>query len=201
MKEALADTFAGIGSFFGISQPLIHLVAPDMTEYWNPDSEFGSKVRFRMTPPLRDAMDRDDDILVIAHSLGCMIAYDTFWKFARTGEYRPTYTDKEINLFVTLGCPLGDETVKKNLKGAQAHGLRRFPTNITSWLNIAAEDDFVSHDQEIVNDYKEMVPELTPSIKDERIYNLAVRHGKSNPHHGAGYLIHPTVADAVADWL
>ena len=63
------------------------------------------------------------------------------------------------------------------------------------------EDDFVSHDQEIANDYKDMVPELVPSIKDERIYNLAVRHGKSNPHHGAGYLIHPIVADAVADWL
>ena len=29
------------------------------------------------------------------------------------------------------------------------------------------------------------------SIKDKRIYNLAVRSGKSNPHHDVGYLIHP----------
>lgn len=36
-------------------------------------------------------------------------------------------------------------------------------------------------------------------IADRRIFNLAIRDGKSNPHHGAGYLIHPTVIEAIAD--
>jgi len=39
------------------------------------------------------------------------------------------------------------------------------------------------------------------SITDKRVYNLSVRNGKSNPHHGVGYLIHPTVVDAIAGWL
>ena len=65
-----------------------------------------------MIHPLREAMERNDTILVIAHSLGTMIAYDTFWKASRTGEYRPEYTEKGIDLFITIGSPLGDNTVK-----------------------------------------------------------------------------------------
>ncbi len=76
--EFTADALAGIASFFRVSEPVIHLVAPDMKQYWNQESDFGSKVRFPMINPLRRAMDRDDSILVIAHSLGTMIAYDTF---------------------------------------------------------------------------------------------------------------------------
>src|SRR5262245_4621732 len=85
-------------------------------------------------------MDRGDDILVISHSLGSMIAYDTLWKFCRTGEYRPNYTEKRVSLRVTHGSPPGDETFKRNPNGAGASGERRFPTNVVNWVNVAAED-------------------------------------------------------------
>jgi len=42
---------------------------------------------------------------------------------------------------------------------------------------------------------------LVKSIRDKRVYNLALRGGKSNPHNGVGYVIHPKLIDAVADWL
>lgn len=200
-KETLVDSVAGIGAFFRVSEPLIHLVAKDMTEYWNIESDFGSRVRYPMIQPLKDAMDRVDDILVIAHSLGTMIAYDTFWKFGHTGEYRPTYTDKKIDLFISIGSPLADETVKRNLKGAQVSGLRKYPNNIRRWVNIAAEDDYIAHDETMANDYRDMRPLLDHPIRDIRVFNFAVRHEKSNPHHGAGYLIHPELSQIVADWL
>jgi hypothetical protein len=38
-------------------------------------------------------------------------------------------------------------------------------------------------------------------IRDYRIYNLAVRYGKSNPHSFMGYLVHPRMTKLVADWL
>ncbi|MBW3599173.1 MAG: hypothetical protein KY475_18120 [Planctomycetes bacterium] len=75
-KEAIADALAGPLSFFGLSNPVIEAVAPDMREYWNPDSRFGSDVRLPMIAPLKSAMGRDDEILVISHSLGTMIAYE-----------------------------------------------------------------------------------------------------------------------------
>lgn len=200
--EALADAFAGALSFLRLSDPAISLVAPDMRKYWNEDSDFATDVRFPMIAPMKEAMDRGDDILVISHSLGSMIAYDTFWKFCRTGEYRPTYTEKKVSLWITLGSPLSDETVKRNLNGSGASGERRYPNNVVEWVNIAAEDDYISHDQVLADDYAEMKQlGLVKSIADERIYNLAVREGKSNPHNELGYLIHPAVSSRVAEWL
>ena len=202
LMEFAADILAGPLHALRASDPLINLVAPDMTEYWNPESEFGTNVRYPMIGPLRQAMDDEDTVLVIGHSLGSMIAFDTFWKFSRTGEYRDDYASGEIDLFVSIGSPLGDETVKSHLKGANARGARRYPSNIKRRVNIAAEDDYIAHDERIENDYRAMVRYgLIDSIEDHRIYNLAVRHGKSNPHHGVGYLIHPVVADTVNGWL
>ena len=171
-----------------------------MAEYWNPDTAFGSNVRFPMIAPLKEAMDRGDEILVIAHSLGTMIAYDTLWKFSHMGEYRTDYKDPPIELFITLGSPLGDPTVRRHLRG---HGLgikRRYPANIQRWVNVAAEDDYISHDETVKDDFQEL-EEAGARIEDEPIYNLAERHGRSNPHHGPGYLVHPFVAGLVADWL
>jgi hypothetical protein len=201
-KEAFADVFAGFFSAIRLSDFAIKKVAPDMQHYWNQDSQFGSDVRHPMIAPLKAAMDRDDEIIVISHSLGTMIAYDTFWKFCRTSEYRPDYTEKKIDTWITLGSPLGDETVKRNLKGASASVPRRFPNNVVNWVNVAAEDDYISHDQAVANDYADMKEfKLVKKITDKRIYNLSVRDGKSNPHHGSGYLIHPYVAGVVAKWV
>ena len=43
--------------------------------------------------------------------------------------------------------------------------------------------------------------ELIEEINDHKIYNLAVRDGDSNPHHGPGYLISPRTVKIVTDWL
>lgn len=201
-KEFLADTLSILTAPIGLSEVLITTVARDMREYWNFDSDFGSRIRATMTEPLKRAMNRNDDILVVSHSLGTMLAYDTFWKFSHTSEYRRHYADKHIDLWLTLGSPLTDTTVKRNLKGARAGGQRRFPHNIRRWVNVAAEDDYICHDKTAANDYRGM-RELSPPtrIEDRKIYNLAVRSGTSNPHHGCGYLVSPTVAKLIADWL
>jgi hypothetical protein len=202
LKEGAADVLGPVLSLFGLSDRLITKVAPDVGEYWNEESEFGTNVRFPMMDPLKAAMDRNDSICVIGHSLGTMIAWDTFWKFSHMGEYRPRYSDKKVDLFLTLGSPLADETVMRNLKGADISGDRRFPRNVRHWVNVAAEDDYISHDEDVANDYRRMLRSgLVESITDEGIYNLSVRDGKSNPHHENGYLIHPVVTKHVAAWL
>ncbi|MDH4256485.1 MAG: hypothetical protein OEX13_18395 [Gammaproteobacteria bacterium] len=200
--ELLADVGASTLGALRIAGKLIEAAAPDIHEYWNFDSAFGTDVRFPMIAPLQRAMDRADRILVVSHSLGTLIAYDTLWKFSRAGEYRPRYTDKVVDTWITLGSPLGDETVKRKLKGARAGGKRRFPANVRHWHNVAAEDDYISHDGTLADDYRAMLDAaLVDSITDHRIYNLALRDGRSNPHHGLGYLVHPTVARLIADWL
>ena len=203
LKEFAADLVAGPAAFFGLSEPLITKVAPDMKAYWNPDTDYGSTVRWRLTEPLEAALQSDDDVMLISHSLGTMISFDVLWKFSYYGEYQELRAaNPRLSLWITLGCPLADETVKKNLKGAAATGNRRYPTLVDRWINIAAEDDYISHDESVADDFANMMEfGLVESIVDRRIYNLAIRHGKSNPHHGPGYLIHPTTSQIVAGWL
>lgn len=200
-KEGIADSLAPILGFFHLTDNLVEQVAPDMRDYWNHDSAFGSASRGRMTPHLQDAFDRNDSICVIGHSLGTMICYDTLWKFSRSYDFFK-YNKKKIDLFISTGSPLGDETVKRNLKGAGAEKERKYPSNIKNWLNVAAEDDYISHDQKIAGDFRKMKKYgLVKTITDKHIYNLSYPKGKSNPHHSSGYLIHPSVTQAVAAWL
>ena len=206
LKEALADTFSAILGRLHLAQSLIAAVAPDMAHYWEEEeSYFGSDVRNRLTPYLLKALKDDDDILLVSHSLGTMISFDNLWKLSHYGEYRHLYGHhKKIELFITLGSPLSDENVKAKLKGASYKGKKKYPTNIRRWCNISAEDDFISHDGKLRNDYKEMekLGIVNGRIKDiHPIYNLNVRDGKSNPHSSIGYLINPKFSALVYEWL
>ncbi len=205
IKEALADTFSALFGSIGLAEPLITKVAPDMAHYWNEGSYFGSNVRHRLTPCLKRAFDRNDQIMLVSHSLGTMISFDNLWKFSHYGEYRSDYgSNKKIDLFVTMGSPLGDENVKARLKGRNSKGAFKYPTNISRWYNFSAEDDYISHDSRLKNDYKEMMELglLGEPIKDcHPIYNLNVRNGKSNPHSSIGYLINPKFSELLNEWL
>jgi hypothetical protein len=201
--ESCAKLFGNAFSVIQLSELAIQAVAPDMREYWNPDTEYGTDIRYPMIEPLKRALDRPkSQTMVISHSSGALLAYDTFWKFCHYGEYRPHYTNLKIDMWLTLGSPLADDTVKRHLKGGKAHGHWRYPTNVRHWVNFVAEDDYIAHNGEVAKEFAEMVDlGLIKSIEDKRIYNLAVREGQSNPHHAGGYLIHPDVAEVVANWL
>lgn len=202
-KEGLAEMFGGGADTLGIAGPLIRRLAKDVEHYWNPDTAFGSAVRWRLTVPLNKALLAGDDIMLVSHSLGTMISYDVLWKFSYYGEYSKLRKKRnKLNTLVTLGSPLGNETVKRNLKGGSADGARRYPALIRNWENFAAEDDYISHDETLKNDYRKMERnKMVNSIHDHRIHNLAVRHGRSNPHHGVGYLIHPKFIEVLEGWL
>ena len=175
-----------------------------MKYYWE-DGEFGRNVRARLAEPLYDVLNEGNQVLLVAHSLGSIIAYDVLWKFSRYWEYEELQNkfknkQKPITL-ITLGSPLGNPTMRRHLKGSDKQGAFKYPTLIRDWYNFAAEDDYISHDQTLNDDYKEMLRlRLVKSIKDYRIYNLAIRNNKSNPHHGTGYLIHPVFIKVLQQW-
>lgn len=202
--DNLAAIFSKPLSMIGVAGPLITAVAPDLAHYWNEEAYFGSDVRSRLTPVLRQAFDQGDQILLVAHSLGTMVAYDNLWKLSHYGEYRHTYgSNKKIDLFLTLGSPLGDENVKERLKGNRSQGFRKYPTNIRRWCNISAKDDYISHDTKLSDDFAKMqeLSMLSEPIQDHKIFNLYVKEGKANPHSSAGYLVHPLFAKLVYEWL
>lgn len=203
-SDDAARLFSGILGTIGVADYLITKVAPDMGEYWNPESYFGSDVRARLTRVLKAALRSGDQIMIVAHSLGTLITYDNLWKFSHYGEYRQEFgANKKIDQLVTLGSPLGDENVKAHLKGSRSKYEKRYPSNIKSWTNFAAVDDYISHDAKLKNDFKEMVKYglLINPIDDRKIYNLNVRSGSANPHSSIGYLIHPEMSQLVYEWV
>ncbi|HZD51631.1 MAG TPA: hypothetical protein VE175_01170, partial [Woeseiaceae bacterium] len=137
-----------------------------------------------------------------SHGSGCVATWDVLWQLSHDPDYAPEYAGCKIEQWVTLGSPLGDVAVRRRLRGAKSRDRERFPTNVLSWHNVSAEDDYLCHDNTLGDDFRAMLKQRQVScIRDYRIYNLAVRYGRSNPHSSIGYLIHPRVAKLISDWL
>ena len=103
---------------------------------------------------------------------------------------------------MTLGSPLGDSNIRKRLNGAKEKLALRYPKNVIAWHNVSAEDDYTCHDDTLADDFKKMMNRrIVSAVNDYKIYNLAVRYGRSNPHNSIGYYIHPRTAKVVVDWM
>ncbi len=201
-KEFLADVGAPALSAIGLKERALARFIPELADYWRSSDSRLRPVVARLCGAVGDAMERGDDVLLISHCIGSVIAYDALWALSRGGYRDGGCASGKVTAWLTIGAPLGDESVKRRLEGAGAEDSARYPNNILSWLNVAAEDDYVCHDDRLANDYAGMLEQrLISRIEDARIYNLAVRYGRSNPHNAFGYLTHPRVTRVLAKWL
>jgi hypothetical protein len=201
MPELAADVAAPILGSIGLSKTLISKVAPDLHAYWHQDGEYAASVRAAVRSIICGALERNEQVLLISHGTGGIVTWDVLWQLSRDPRFA-AFADQKIDTWITLGSPLGDSMVRRRLLGADKKGRDRFPGNIVSWHNVSAEDDWLCHDNTVADDFRPMLQQKQVSaIRDYRIYNLAVRYGKSDPHCSLGYLIHPRVTQILADWL
>jgi len=202
LREFAADIAAPFLGAIGLTMPLISWVSRDCAEYLRDDSDYADKVRERVRTKLCELLDRGDKVLLMTHGMGCAVAYDVLWQLSHEPQYSERYSQTKIDTWLTLGAPLGDHNIRKRLRGANEKPEARFPTNVISWQNVSAEDDYVCHDNTLADDFKKMMDQRQVSaVHDHHVYNLAVRYGKSNPHSSIGYYIHPRVAKIVMDWI
>lgn len=201
------STIAAITSATFLNTAVIKLATADMGAYLMRRS-IGSKVRERLQSPLKRALKRGDDICLVSHSMGCMVSYDVLWKFSRMSEYRDVQeTGNRVSRWITLGCPLGEAGVKANLYDAAERsfkgGTDKHPDGIVrEWDNIAAVDDFISHDSSMRDDYRDMLKfGHIDAIRDHKIYNYWAMDGTANPHKFYGYLVNQRTAAMIADWI
>lgn len=205
-KSALAEFAVAVSlplfGAVGLWMWLCSRRSKDFAEYLKGETDYAERARERVRTRLVGMLADGDKVLLITHGTGSAIAWDVLWQLSHDEKYRDLDDSTKIDLWLTLGSPLGDTKLRKRLKGARRRGLERFPTNVISWQNIAAEDDYTCYDNTVADDFKVMMRERAVSIvKDYKIYNHALRYGKSNPHSSIGYFIHPRVSKVVADWL
>ncbi|MCO4811352.1 MAG: hypothetical protein KC572_07110 [Gammaproteobacteria bacterium] len=201
LPEFFMDVSAPLLGAVGFRMPVLGKIAKDFAAYLN-DLEFAEEARRRLREKLCALMDRGDNIMLVTHGTGSVVAYDVLWELSNDTETYKDYGEHKVDQWLTLGSPLGDRTLQKRLLGAKERDENRFPSNVISWHNLAAEDDYSCHDTTLADDFKKMmVQKRVSAVHDYRIFNLAVRYGKSNPHSSIGYYIHPRLAKILSDWL
>lgn len=204
-----ASLFGNLFTFGFLNQLFISALKSDLTAYLT-SKVIGSKIRTRLREVLEPALLAGDDICLVTHSLGCMVAYDVFWKYSFDSEHAAIRaTGNKVALWVTLGCPLAETGVRRNLLDGMVLENEKFPRNrFRDWLNIHAEDDFIAHAESMKAAYRAMVRNgYCASIADAHIYNcwhyqdVAKGHLVSNPHDLYGYLMHQATGAAIAGWV
>lgn len=202
IPEAIVSVAAPVLGAMGLCVPLIRSISKDFALYFDSKSDYAMNVRGRLRERLCELMDRGDRIVLMSHGTGSVVAYDVLWQLSHDPDLKEKYAGKKVELWVTLGAPLGDSSIRKRLLGAKKRRAAKFPVNVIAWHNVAAEDDYCCHDNTLADDFKVMLQQrIISEVHDYRIFNLAVRYGKSNPHSSIGYYIHPRISKILADWL
>lgn len=199
--EFLASIIAPLCSVLHMTGFLVRRIAPDFAEYINGNSAYAEAVRERVRNALCALLDRGDRVMLVAHGTGCVVAYDVLWQLSHEPRFAEKYGESKIDTWVTLGAPLGDHGIRRYLLGNKGESVT-FPKNVIAWHNVAAEDDYICNDNTLADDFRKMQQQRAIStVQDYRIYNLAVRFGRSNPHSSIGYFIHPRMSKIIADWV
>ncbi len=131
-------------------------------------------------------------VMVIAHSMGSIIAYDVLRLIGRRD---PHY---RVDHFVTIGSPLGLPHVKNRIY--EENDLVRTPTVVRRWTNFSDRRDPVAFDVHLAGDYE--ANDHGVRVKDDLIINGYVgKEGKPNYHKSYGYLRAPELSKAIRNFI
>ncbi len=202
VPEFVADFIYPVLGLFGLAMPIIKRLSRDFAEYLRGEADFAAHIQERVRTSLCKMLDRGDHVMLLTHGTGSVVAYDVLWQLSHDAEMQGRYGATKVDMWVTMGSPLGDSRIRKKLAGATQKAEKPYPTNIISWHNVSAEDDYTCHDKTLADDFKKMMSQrLVSAVTDYRVFNHAVRYGRSNPHSSVGYYIHPRVSKLIADWI
>ena len=190
--DYLAAPLDAAKKYFGfdeIADAVLRMKLQDLATYYDKPA-----IRDELRKRLKDAVLRNADkrIMVIAHSMGSIIAYDVLRALGR--ETRSLAIDH----FVTIGSPLGLPHVKYKIY--QENDLVRTPSVVNRWTNFADRRDPVAADVQLASDYAPN--DRGVRVRDDLIINGYVSPGaEANYHKSYGYLRAPEVSQAIRSFI
>ncbi|MBT3756126.1 MAG: hypothetical protein HOG24_07610 [Candidatus Cloacimonetes bacterium] len=139
---------------------------------------------------------RYDRILLIGHSMGSIISYDTLTQ---------DVPELKVDTFITIGSPLGFPLIIKKILMEQKLEINYnakppTPNNILSgWHNFSDLDDKITMNYDLADDYSQNRHNIKPV--DVIINNTYEYNGQNNPHKVYGYLQNEEVAKVIGEFL
>ncbi|MGK5696105.1 hypothetical protein ACSNOJ_24985 [Streptomyces sp. URMC 128] len=147
---------------------------PDLLAYLH------TPARTRVQQRLADAVARRRPRVLIAHSLGSVVAYDTLWQ----------RTDLKVDVLVTIGSPLAmPDVVLPHLQHPRGSRPGSRPPGAAAWINIADPGDLVAVPQPLTDTFQGVTSCLSTGI------------GAFRMHKAGGYLRSAATAKAVLPYL
>ncbi len=179
-----------------ITNDRLELHLRDLRRYQRNQNDIAEHTRQMLKIPLRSAAESGRPVLLIAHSMGSVIAWDSLWQMSHNER-----DHVHINTLLTMGSPLGQRFVQRRLQGFRDEGGDRYPLGIDRWVNLAAVGDLTAVDPELAVDFGAMVERgLVSTIDDRELHNFFRLDGVLNVHAEYGYLANSVTAGIIADW-
>ncbi|MFY9291319.1 MAG: hypothetical protein WAP03_11575 [Methylorubrum rhodinum] len=157
---------------------------------YHKDAAFRADARDRLRAVLERHAGRR--LLLAAHSMGGLIAYDVLRLAERQGPL------PRVAHFLTLGSPLGLAEIKHRL--AAEHGDLRVPAAVARWTNLGDRDDVATVGADLAESYAPNADGV--GVVDCPVINGYRRpRGGRNRHKSYGYLRTPEFSRGVAEFL
>jgi hypothetical protein len=192
----VGDAWPYLGRRF--APPVTRQLMHEATRYLKDRDGVGAEVRAAVRSKLETAWRAGERVLVLGHSLGSVIAYDTLWELTHVHR-----SGGEVDVLATFGSPIVTRFVQRSIKGARETGAARYPHNVRRWVNLTARGDTTALQPRVKPAYREMLElKLVDSIEDYVEFDNFFRGSLGlNPHESYGYLAQPLLAEIIGGWL
>ncbi len=196
---AIGDRFPILSSLFATHRMETRM--DEINRYFRNQEGLRDTIGAMLAGRLRAAWAAGRQVIVIGHSFGSVIAWDTCWQLSHEAERRNPA--EQVDLFVSMGSPLTMQYVRNRLRGAGRSGPDRYPANIRRWLNFAAIGEVTALDRRMADCFSEMrALDLIESIEDDLdVINRFRGPDGLNVHKCYGYLASDEVARRLLEVL
>lgn len=187
---ALADRFPLLTNMFATRR--METRVQEMNRYFGDLDGKATAARTMVAEALQVAWNEGERVVLIGHSFGSVIAYDTLWELCRLEG-----NSGMVDMFVTMGSPLTMSYIRQRLKGAHVPVDERFPVNIRHWINLAALGEVTAQDRKLADCFAQMISSGAVGQISDNLELLNQFRGPDglNVHKCYGYLASPLVGE------
>ncbi len=198
-KVFLNEDFSINYSF--ITDAIVKKYFTDLDAYYTEDCNDENDMKCSAKDKIRERLKnmilahKNDQIFLIAHSMGSIIAFDVL-------SYLPK--NIQINTFVTIGSPLGLPIIISKIAAElkQNHleiKKPEVPLSIKQWYNFSDIEDKIAINYKLADDF--MPNKYGVQIIDREIINDYKINNHRNPHKSYGYLRSPELSNLIYTFL